>query len=99
MNYDAVVKQGHSKGVIVHTKNSATKEKHFDADELVRPTEDEEDETAKKTLELIQAKMSKKLAEDNPAAKAAPEKAKYIRYTPANQTGNSGARFVPHFLF
>lgn len=89
VNYDAVVKQGHAKGVIVHTKNSATKEKFFDSEELVRPTEEEEDETAKKTLELLQQKMNKKASETNPAAKAAPEKAKYIRYTPANQTGAS----------
>lgn len=93
VNYDAIVKQGHSKGVVVHTKNFATKEKFFDADELQRPTEEEEEETAKKTADLIQAKLNKKASESNPAAKAAPEKAKYIRYTPANQTGafNSGA--------
>jgi len=93
VNYDAVVKQGHSKGVVVWTKNISTKEKDVDPDELHRPTEEEEDETAKKTLELLQAKLSKKAADANPATNVQDKTPKYIRYTPANQSAsfNSGA--------
>jgi SNW domain-containing protein 1 len=90
-----VVKQGHAKDVVVWSKAGDLKEKSFSDDQLAKPTEEEEEELARKTKEKLEAKLHKQTAAKDPTAKTN-QNAKYIHYTPANQGAefNSGARYT-----
>lgn len=94
-SYDAVVKQGHAKDVVVWSKAGDLKEKNFSDDQLARPTEEEEEANAKRTKELLEAKLNRQTAAKDPTAKVN-QTAKYIEYTPAQQGPefNSGARYA-----
>lgn len=91
--YDAVVKQGHGKDVVVFSKYSDMMEKNFLDEDLARPDESDEKITAQRTMEMLQNKMDKKTVKD-PVSQVA-QNVKYIRYTPADQGAafNSGARY------
>jgi SNW domain-containing protein 1 len=90
--YDAVVKQGHHSDVVVWSKAGDIKEKNFSEEQLQRPTEEEDEETLRKTKELLEGKLAKKIAAKDPTSKTG-QNAKYIRYTPSTQGPefNSGA--------
>ena len=61
-----------------------------EANSLQRPTEEEEDETARRTIEALSAKAGQVLAKTNPTAKTsmlgprATNEPTYVKYTPAN---------------
>ncbi|XP_028409774.1 SNW domain-containing protein 1-like [Dendronephthya gigantea] len=98
VKYDALVRQGHSKDRVVHSRfqdlipAQITKE---DDPELQRPDDDEIAETTERTRLALEKEVSSKIAAAQPTH--VPQQqggAQYIRYTPSQQglSFNSGAK-------
>eukprot|EP00854_Cymbomonas_tetramitiformis_P003856 gene3856-4816_t len=97
VNYDAIMKQGGRSNKIVHTGHEELLPKmHLQTEEsLVRPDEEEVEETKRRTMEAITGIVDFKLQAAQPKTLApVPGAPTYIKYTP-NQQGdafNSGAK-------
>ncbi|RMX66963.1 hypothetical protein DD238_001641 [Peronospora effusa] len=94
VKYDAIVTQHHRNKTKVYTQFRDLVEKDGDVGTgLIRPTKDEEMETATRTKEALQALVQGKVSSSLPThvgrQKSVQETAKYIRYTP-NDQGTSG---------
>ncbi|KAG6611991.1 puff-specific protein bx42 [Phytophthora cinnamomi] len=89
VSYDAIVTQQHRDKSKVYTRFSDVVEKDADAAALALPGRDEEEETASRTREALQALVQGKVASSLPTnvgrQKSAKETAKYVRYTPNEQ--------------
>lgn len=89
VSYDALAKQGHYKGRIVHAKITDLIPKEIAAENdpsLARPGDDEAEETAKRTQLAILGFTSEKLGSAKPIKEIQKRQAaQYIRYTPSMQ--------------
>lgn len=95
VRYDAIARQGHASDRIVYSKLRDMAPKTVDEESMRKPSEEEVEETKKRTEEALGLMVEEKLAAAAPvrrAEKSAP--AQYIRYTPSNQgtAFNSGAK-------
>ena len=94
VKYDAIAKQGHAEGRIVHAsfKSLIPLRQRADAGEisLARPSEDQVKETTEKTKAALASLVGTAVAAQKPknlnTSRAAPT---FVRYTPANQGDNS----------
>lgn len=85
VSYDAIAKQGLNRNKIVQTTLDDIKEKKGEADKLALPDEDEENETAQRTLAALNMLVSSKIKSAKPATSATNAsqvvEPTYIRYT------------------
>ncbi|CAD5226426.1 unnamed protein product [Bursaphelenchus okinawaensis] len=99
LRHDAIAKIGHGKDKIVHTRLQNTKQRAIDPEdpELQRPSQEEIEETMRKTKEQIEKITNAKIASALPVQHAKKtEPAQYIRYTPSQQNseGTSQQRII-----
>lgn len=100
IQYDAILRQGHSDARVIHSKftDLIPLRQRSDVGELdlERPDEETVRETAEKTKKALEKLVDGKIKAAQPkhVAKATDEGPKYIRYTPANTTNGdaSGAK-------
>ncbi|KAI1191097.1 SKIP/SNW domain-containing protein [Nemania serpens] len=99
VRYDAIARQGHAEGRIVHAsfKSLIPLRERADAGEisLARPSEDQIKETAEKTKAALAALVGSATAAQNPKNLnniSTKRDATYIRYTPANQMGDNSKK-------
>ncbi|KAI1746223.1 SKIP/SNW domain-containing protein [Xylaria scruposa] len=98
VKYDAIARQGHADGRIVHAsfKDLIPLRQRADAGEisLARPSEDEVAETAEKTKAALAALVGSAVAAQKPKNLNTNTKreATYVRYTPANQMGDNSKK-------
>lgn len=97
LNFDAIVKQGQNRDKTVHASHKALVPKvdKLKPENLQRPDEEEEEKTAKETLEALSRVVSNKVAVMQPTSlPAQPGEAQYIKYTPSTKgpQHNSGAK-------
>jgi SNW domain-containing protein 1 len=96
IQYDAIVRQGHDSGRIVHTsyKDLIPLRQRADTGEinLDRPSEEEVLSTAERTRLALENIANSQIAASKPknVRKASRNEPTYIRYTPANQMGERG---------
>ncbi|XP_074631241.1 SNW domain-containing protein 1-like [Acropora palmata] len=98
VKYDALVRQGHKKDKVVHSRFQDLVPVHLKEEgdpELERPSEEDIEETTRKTREALEKEVNSKIVAAQPtqvAQKTQP--AQYIRYTPSQQgiAFNSGAK-------
>uniref|UniRef100_A0AAV1TDX8 SKI-interacting protein SKIP SNW domain-containing protein n=1 Tax=Peronospora matthiolae TaxID=2874970 RepID=A0AAV1TDX8_9STRA len=96
VNYDAIVTHQHGSTHKVYTKFSDIVEKHgTEAEDFALPLAEEEMATAARTQEALQALVQNKVRSALPTSvghqKPAKETAKYIRYTPNDQSSAGAA--------
>lgn len=96
-NYDAVAKQAQNAKKHVHSSHGELipKPELTGRDALERPTEEEEEETRRETMEALQMVVTKKIAAAQPKSlPKQPGAPVYINYTPQQQGAqyNSGAK-------
>ncbi|KAJ9604579.1 mRNA splicing protein [Cladophialophora chaetospira] len=98
VKYDAIARQGHSDSRIIHSsfKDLIPLRQRADAGDinLDRPTQEEAQETADRTKLALEKLVSGALAAQRPknvkgVSREAPT---YVRYTPANQMGDTSAK-------
>ncbi|KAI0546346.1 SKIP/SNW domain-containing protein [Xylaria curta] len=98
VKYDAIARQGHADGRIVHAsfKDLIPLRQRADAGEisLARPSEDEVAETTEKTKAALAALVGSAVAAQKPKNLNTNTKreATYVRYTPANQMGDNSKK-------
>lgn len=98
VKYDALVKQGHGKDKVVHSRFQDLVPVHLKDEgdpDLERPSEEDIEETTRKTREALEKEVTTKIAAAQPTQVAQkPQAAQYIRYTPSQQgvAFNSGAK-------
>ncbi|KAI1753338.1 SKIP/SNW domain-containing protein [Xylaria castorea] len=98
VKYDAIARQGHADGRIVHAsfKDLIPLRQRADAGEisLARPSEDTVAETAEKTKAALAALVGSAVAAQKPKNLNTTTKreATYVRYTPANQMGDNSKK-------
>lgn len=98
VKYDAILKQGHKKDKVVHSKFTDLVPAHLKSDnddEFMRPDEEEVKSVTDKTREALEKVVNTKIAAAQPTQAAQKQQpAQYIRYTPAQQGAafNSGAK-------
>lgn len=98
VKYDAIAKQGHADGRIVHAsfKDLIPLRQRADAGEisLARPTEDQVAATTEKTKAALAALVGSAVAAQKPKNlnTNAKREATYVRYTPANQMGDNSKK-------
>eukprot|EP00743_Colponemidia_sp_Colp-15_P001604 GILK01001751.1.p1 GENE.GILK01001751.1~~GILK01001751.1.p1 ORF type:complete len:604 (+),score=131.81 GILK01001751.1:65-1813(+) len=92
VEWDAVVKQGRKDGVVVYSKASDLRAKHFSEEELAKPDVEMEEATTMKTKAALEKIMTGKAAASQPVANVKSEPT-YVKYTPNQKGGafNSGA--------
>jgi len=96
IQYDAIVRQGHDSGRIIHTsyKDLIPLRQRADTGEinLDRPSEEEVLSTAERTRQALENIANSQIAAAQPknVRRAARNEPTYIRYTPANQMGERG---------
>lgn len=96
IQYDAIVRQGHDSGRIIHTsyKDLIPLRQRADTGEinLDRPSEEEVMSTAERTRLALEGIANSQIAAAQPknVRKATRNEPTYIRYTPANQMGERG---------
>jgi SNW domain-containing protein 1 len=95
LRFDALVKQGHDKSKIVHTRLADTKSKMIDDEdpELQKPDEDAIRETTEATKAALEKIVNSKVASALPVqhAKKVGE-SQFIRYTPSQQAAGRPAQ-------
>jgi SNW domain-containing protein 1 len=85
ISYDALVKQGANKNKIVQTSLDDVKEKSAKTETVALPDEKEEQETAEKTRQALEALLESKIRSSKPSTitnSAETQEPTYIRYTP-----------------
>ncbi|CAD5230882.1 unnamed protein product [Bursaphelenchus xylophilus] len=95
LRHDAIARIGHGKDKIVHTKLQNTKQRVIDPEdpELQRPSQEEIEETIRKTKEQIEKITNAKVASALPVQHAKKtEPAQYIRYTPSQQNAEGATQ-------
>uniref|UniRef100_A0A7E4ZQD9 SKIP_SNW domain-containing protein n=1 Tax=Panagrellus redivivus TaxID=6233 RepID=A0A7E4ZQD9_PANRE len=95
LRFDALVKQGHGAGKIVHSRLADTKSKVIDeTDEtLQKPNEDEVRETTEATRLALEKIVKGKVAAALPVQHAKkPGQSQFIRYTPSTQGAGGPAQ-------
>ncbi|KAI0197276.1 SKIP/SNW domain-containing protein [Xylaria flabelliformis] len=98
VKYDAIARQGHADGRIVHAsfKDLIPLRQRADAGEisLARPSEDQVAETTEKTKAALAALVGSAVAAQKPKNLNTNTKreATYVRYTPANQMGDNSKK-------
>ncbi|KAJ7384688.1 SNW domain-containing protein 1 [Desmophyllum pertusum] len=96
VKYDALVKQGKNK--VVHSRFQDLVPVHLKDEgdpELDKPSEEDIEETTRKTREALEKEVTTRIAAAQPTQAAQkPQAAQYIRYTPSQQgiAYNSGAK-------
>lgn len=96
IQYDAIVRQGHDSGRIIHTSLTDLIPLRQRADvgeiNLERPSEDEVQSTAERTRQALEKIAMGQISASQPknVRKATQNEPTYIRYTPANQMGQRG---------
>lgn len=81
---DMIVKQGTNRNKLVQSQLSDIKEKRATLDEIALPTEEEEQKTAERTRQALEALLEGKIKSSKPTSGASNQVAEpqYIRYTP-----------------
>lgn len=98
VKYDALVKQGHRKDKVVHSRFQDLVPVHLKDEgdpDLEKPSEEDIEETTRKTREALEKEVTTRIAAAQPTQVAQkPQAAQYIRYTPSQQgmAFNSGAK-------
>ncbi|KAI1438821.1 SKIP/SNW domain-containing protein [Xylaria sp. CBS 124048] len=98
VKYDAIAKQGHADGRIVHAsfKDLIPLRQRADAGEisLARPSQDQIAETTEKTKAALAALVGSAVAAQKPKTLNTNTKreATFVRYTPANQMGDNSKK-------
>ena len=95
LRFDALVKQGHDKNKIVHTRLSDTKSKMIDDEdpELQKPDEDAIRETTEATKAALEKLVNSKVASALPVQHAKKTgESQFIRYTPSQQSADKPAQ-------
>ncbi|KAI0470963.1 SKIP/SNW domain-containing protein [Xylariaceae sp. FL0804] len=98
VKYDALAKQGHAEGRIVHAsfKDLIPLRQRADVGEidLARPTKDKVEETTERTKNALAALVGSAVSAQKPKNVNVQTKreATFVRYTPANQMGDSSKK-------
>ncbi|KAI1824762.1 SKIP/SNW domain-containing protein [Xylaria intraflava] len=98
VKYDAIARQGHADGRIVHAsfKDLIPLRQRADAGEisLARPSQEQIEETTEKTKAALAALVGSAVAAQKPKTLNTNTKreATYVRYTPANQMGDNSKK-------
>lgn len=90
VQFDAVVKQGHDKSVVVHSGYQAMVAKNERAMDLSKPSAEDEARIAEETKAALGMVVDKKIATAMPTHVAKHSKeAVFIKYTPSEQSQNT----------
>lgn len=87
--YDAIVRQGHEAGAVVHTRPSALVGRRYSEEEMERPDEKEIADTVERTRRAMKEKLASVLVSTNASRApsengASPSEARLVRYTAAS---------------
>ena len=96
VDYGALHRQGGNRGKTVYSDHkSIVPSLPTDSDGLEKPTQDEVEETKRRTMAALQGKVDLVLSAAQPKSLAArPGDAKYVKYTPANSSAQGSQRII-----